>query len=126
MTNRLKKAELQQEAKAIYINPDKIDQFLQYCLTNKVSLNESKEALISAGFPKVVANRLAELITEDDKSAAHKYRLQQGEEMLQLFKEDMGHPAASMEELEDWAKSQRGRAILDLWKKRQSQDPGKN
>jgi len=66
------------------------------------------------------------MTNKSDESDAHKYRRQQAAEILQLFKEDTGHPATSMEELEAWAKSQRGRAILDLRKKRQSQDPDKN
>jgi hypothetical protein len=48
-----------------------------------------------------------------DKEDAEKWRLEQDEELLKLFEEDTGAPAASMEELTAWRSSDRGKFVIE-------------
>ena len=48
--------------------------------------------------------------TLSDQIHVHRYRLAQAEKLLDLFNEVHGRPAATVEELEEWVKSPKGRA----------------
>ena len=52
-------------------------------------------------------------MTMSDKEDAHKWRLQQAEELLKLFEEDTGSPAKTMEELTLWLSSARGNFVIE-------------
>ena len=47
-----------------------------------------------------------------DKEDAEKWRLMQAEELLELFEEDTGSPARTMEELTAWTSSARGKFVI--------------